>query len=159
MYSLVVALLLLAQTGTNPAGSPRLTVEGAAEFAAIRTRLESIDSQRFGDISRLLGLMDPGPAIRVVLASETSDFARSVPPWIAGFATGGSDSVTAMETPPARAYTGVAKRWRRPRPPCGVGSSRRCRRYRPSLSPRLRSLRGCESSHRRTDRSRLDLRS
>jgi hypothetical protein len=35
---------------------------------------------------QLLRINDPGPAIRVVLASETSDWARQVPSSIAGFA-------------------------------------------------------------------------
>jgi hypothetical protein len=93
MHSWIVAVLLFAQPVATGGESPHLTVEGPAEFATIRTRLESMDSRRFGDISRLLGLTDPGPSIRVVLASETSDLARSTPPWIAGFATSGSDSV------------------------------------------------------------------
>ena len=35
---------------------------------------------------QLLHITDPGPAIRVVLASETSDWARQVPSSTAGFA-------------------------------------------------------------------------
>src|SRR5438132_7235917 len=38
-------------------------------------------------------MTDPGPVIKVVLAPENSDLARRVSPWIAGFATGGSDIV------------------------------------------------------------------
>jgi hypothetical protein len=37
---------------------------------------------------RLVGLAEPGPPIRVVLAREGSDLARDVPPWIAGYALG-----------------------------------------------------------------------
>jgi hypothetical protein len=42
---------------------------------------------------QLVGLQDAGPAIRVVLAPETSDLARQTPDWIAGFAVGASDLI------------------------------------------------------------------
>src|SRR5262245_5207365 len=93
MHWMVVGLVLLSQSGAPLADSPHLTIEGPAEFDSIRTRLESTDSRRFGDISRLVGLTNAGPAIQVILAAETTDLARSVPSWIAGFASGRSDSV------------------------------------------------------------------
>jgi hypothetical protein len=52
--------------------------------------LESIDPRRFTDIAKLVGLTDAGPAIRVVLVAESSDLARSVSSWIAGFTIGES---------------------------------------------------------------------
>ena len=73
--------------------SPQLQIEAPREFASIRTRLESADPQRFADIVRFLGLADAGPAIKVVLAPEGSNWARQVSPWIAGFAMGASDLV------------------------------------------------------------------
>src|SRR6266566_1573017 len=73
--------------------SPQLQIEAPREFASIRARLESADPQRFADIVRFLGLVDAGPAIKVVLAPEGSNWARQVSPWIAGFAVGASDLV------------------------------------------------------------------
>jgi hypothetical protein len=93
MYTLAVFLFLVAQTGARPIAALELRLEGPPELTAIRTRLESMDPRRFGDISRLVGIVDAGPAIQVVLARENSDLARRVPAWISGFAVGGSDSV------------------------------------------------------------------
>jgi len=68
----------------------QLRIEAPSELSAVRQRLESIDPQRFDDIAHLVGLTDAGPAIRVMLAPESSDLARSVSPWIAGFTVGES---------------------------------------------------------------------
>jgi len=73
--------------------SPQLRIEASAEFASIRMRLESSDPKRLAGIVQLLGLTDAGPPIKVVLANESSDWAREVSPWIAGFAVGASDLV------------------------------------------------------------------
>jgi len=82
MYRFVLIAFLFAQT--QPA--PLLRIEAPPELAALRTRLESFDRQRLADVERLVGLTDPGPPIQVVLAPESSDWARQVSPWIAGFA-------------------------------------------------------------------------
>jgi hypothetical protein len=73
--------------------SPQLQIEAPPEFAAIRSRLESLSPQRFGDIVQLLELTDAGPVVKVVLAGENSELSRQVSPWIAGFAIGASDLV------------------------------------------------------------------
>lgn len=83
----------MVQAKASRLQSPHLQIEAPAEFAAVRTRLESLDPQRFADIVQLLGMTDAGPVIKVVLATESSDWARQVAPWIAGFAIGASDMV------------------------------------------------------------------
>jgi hypothetical protein len=93
MYRLVLFVLLLAQVGSSPSTLPKLQIEGPPELATVRTRLQSIDPQRFADIKQLVGGTDGGPAIQVILAPENSDLARGVSKWIAGFAVGASDSV------------------------------------------------------------------
>lgn len=82
---LLSLLLALAQTPTSPP-PPELRIEAPPEMAAARLRMESIDRMRLGDVVSLVGLNDPGPPIRVELASSSSSRARSVAPWIAGFA-------------------------------------------------------------------------
>ena len=72
----------------SPLPIPRLHIEAPVELAASRTRLESFDQSRLRGVMRLVGLDDPGPAIRVVLTAETSEWARQVPPSTAGFAIG-----------------------------------------------------------------------
>src|ERR1700694_1989643 len=91
MRLIVLCLSLLAAAAQPSSGLrsvPRLTIEAPAELTATRARLESLDRSRLGGVMRLLRVDDPGPAIRVVLASETSDWARQVPPTTAGFAVG-----------------------------------------------------------------------
>ena len=71
---------------------PNLQVESPPELAAIRARLQAIPSSRLADISEFLGA-ESGSPIRVVLAPENTELARSVSPWISGFAVGESSLV------------------------------------------------------------------
>jgi hypothetical protein len=79
-----------------------LVAPAAAQPRAPELRFETIgpapstaqaDVEHLRTIVRLVGLDDPGGPIRVVLAAEGTDAARSTPAWIAGFADGPSDSV------------------------------------------------------------------
>lgn len=84
---LLISLTAAAgQQSPGPGSVPQLQIEAPPPLAAARTRLESFDPARLRGVMRLVGLEDPGPAIRVVLASETSEWARQVPPSTAGFA-------------------------------------------------------------------------
>lgn len=86
LLSLVVAA---GQQSSGPLPVPQLNIEALPqdhELAGARSRLESFDPARLRGVMRLVGLDDPGPAIRVVLASDTSEWAREVPPSTAGFA-------------------------------------------------------------------------
>jgi hypothetical protein len=89
---LAVLFLALFAAAAQPSSGvgpvPRLNIEAPAELAAARARLESFDSARLRGVMQLLRIDDPGPAIRVVLATETSDWARQVPSSTAGFAVG-----------------------------------------------------------------------
>jgi hypothetical protein len=71
---------------------PNLQIESPPELAVIRARLQAIPSSRFDDISEFLGA-ESGSPIRVVLAPENTELARSVAPWISGFAVGESSLV------------------------------------------------------------------
>ena len=75
-----------SQLSPRPLPIPRLHIEAPVELELSRTRLESFDQSRLRGVMRLIGLDDPGPAIRVVLTAETSEWARQVPPSTAGFA-------------------------------------------------------------------------
>jgi hypothetical protein len=78
----LVAVLTLSQ------GVLELNVEAPPELAVPAARIESLDPDRFVDIVRLVGLSHPGP-VRIVLATEMSEWAQSMPPWIAGLAVHG----------------------------------------------------------------------
>lgn len=93
-FASVFPLLLISlaaaagQQSPGPVPVPQLQIEAPPPLAAARSRLEAFDPARLRGVMRLVGLDDPGPAIRVVLASETSEWARQVPPSTAGFAVG-----------------------------------------------------------------------
>ncbi|HYR87779.1 MAG TPA: hypothetical protein VE422_27100 [Terriglobia bacterium] len=76
-----------------PITTPELRIEAPPELAAFRARLDSLDPKFFAGILQFLGIRDAGPAIRVILAPESSDRARQTPPWIAGFAVAAADLV------------------------------------------------------------------
>jgi len=85
----IAAVLLALVLTASPASAqppPALAIEAPPELAPARARLESWDLRPLSTIVRLVGLEEPGPPMRVVLATPLSDWARLVPPWAAGFA-------------------------------------------------------------------------
>jgi MYXO-CTERM domain-containing protein len=91
--ALVVCAALL-MTGSAAAQSPPvLAIEGPDALAAARLRVERFDRATLAPIVRVVGLASPGPPIRLVLAEDTSAWARQVPSFAAGFAIGEADLV------------------------------------------------------------------
>ncbi len=72
---------------------PQLVIEAPPELEFLRARFESSNPNRLAGLVELAGLDSAGPLIRVDLVPESSDMARQVAPWIAGFVRGGSDVV------------------------------------------------------------------
>ena len=93
MYRLALLALLLSQAGGRLSEAPQLRIDAPPEFAAIRTRLESLDPQSLAGIASVIGITDTGSPIQVVLTLESSNLARTIPPWISGFAIPPSDLV------------------------------------------------------------------
>jgi hypothetical protein len=83
LFPLMFLLFLTQTAGEIP---PQLRIEGPPAMAAEKSRLDSLDPKRLLDIVRLVGLKHPGGPIRVQLSENSSGLARSVPPWIVGFA-------------------------------------------------------------------------
>lgn len=83
------------QAQSMPAQSmvPTLVIEAPADMASVRTRLEAYDLSHLADISRLVGVARAGRPMRVVLAADDSEWARQVPPWVAGYAIGNASLV------------------------------------------------------------------
>lgn len=107
VVSLVVAfgaVLVSAGQPTREAilNPPQLTISAPPELKAAATRVARYDATRLGNIMRLVGLTDAGPAIAVLLATEDSELARQTPSWIAGFADSRADLIVLF---PARAPT------------------------------------------------------
>jgi hypothetical protein len=87
MARLVVTTLLLLCLGLAlPGAAQPLIVEAPPALEPVAQRLRSLDPVQIEGAARLVGLDDPGPPIRVVLAPEGSVEALSAPPWVAGYA-------------------------------------------------------------------------
>ena len=80
--------------------SPQLDVDASRASPEAAARFRQVDTSHLGAIARLLGLTAAGEPVSVILAGEDSDVARDTPPWIAGFAIGGRNTVVIF---PARA--------------------------------------------------------
>lgn len=65
-----------------------LRIEAPPELAPARARLAAVDTARLADLLTLAGLAEPGLPIPVVLATETSEWARRSSAWTAGLAIG-----------------------------------------------------------------------
>lgn len=76
----------------------QLEIQAPPELERFRARLSSIDTSRFEDIARLVGISETGPAIKVILATENSEWARGRSRWIAGFAIGRSGLIVIFPT-------------------------------------------------------------
>lgn len=93
MNALKSFLPLLFVLAIGPASAaevkpPELVIHAPAGFEAIAERLRTIDSTRFTDAMRLVGLENAGPPIEVFLGPEGSDLAAGVPRWVSGYAYG-----------------------------------------------------------------------
>ncbi len=89
MKSLFIALLmgLAAVLGAFAQEPPRIEIEAPPSLSGVATRLREIDPSRLASVMRLVGLADPGPPIRVILAPEGTQ-ESAVPPWVSGYALG-----------------------------------------------------------------------
>lgn len=81
-----LSLLLLWVSQAPQISQLELRVEAPPGMAADKSRIESLDLKRMEDVMRLVGLKESGPPIHIELVPGSSDLARSVAPWIAGFA-------------------------------------------------------------------------
>lgn len=78
---------------------PTLVVEAPAQLAAVGEEVRAM-RPALARAMELTGLEDPGPPIRIVIASESSPAALSAPAWVSGYADSRRGVVVLM---PARA--------------------------------------------------------
>jgi hypothetical protein len=87
--AIIFFILLTFGAAAMPAQEPpRIVVEAPPQLEGTAARLRSIDPARLASVMRLVGLQDPGPPVRVILAPEESTAAGIVPPWVSGYAVG-----------------------------------------------------------------------
>lgn len=89
--ALVLALAIFAALAresvvAQPGMPPQLIIDAPEHLTPIATRLTEVDGSTLLAVMRLVGVDRPVQPITVVLASEDSPLARSLPRWIAGFA-------------------------------------------------------------------------
>lgn len=84
---LLLAIVLVARVASAQA-PPVLVVEAPPSLAAAEARLAPVDTRALAGIVRLVGLDEPGPPIRVVLAEDRGPWAAHVTSWTAGYAVG-----------------------------------------------------------------------
>lgn len=75
---------------------PRLIVEAPAGWEATAERLRAVGPEELASAMRLVGLTEPGPPIRVIVAPEGSGPATLVAPWISGYALSDKGLVVVM---------------------------------------------------------------
>ena len=82
----VSLLCAVCASAASAQAALQVEIEAPLDLAALASHLKSWQPGRLTGFSRLIGLADPGPTIRVVLATEDSVVAASAPPWVAGYA-------------------------------------------------------------------------
>jgi hypothetical protein len=89
------AFALLASIASTAVASdgPRLQIDAPPELLQVRHRLEAFGPSSLADVVQLVGVVTSEPPIHIVLTAESSELARRVQPWIAGFADGESNTI------------------------------------------------------------------
>ena len=82
----LLALADLSGAAGQSVALPELIVEAPHEFPAHEARIRDLDPRRLEHAMQVVGLQQPGPAIRLTLAGEDATVAQNTPAWIAGFA-------------------------------------------------------------------------
>jgi hypothetical protein len=92
------ALLLVSLWSLNAAaaGPVRLLIETPPGLPPAASRLANESHPWVAGVMDLVGVAEPGPPIRVVLAPESSPLARDVPSWVSGYTDGVSNVVVLL---------------------------------------------------------------
>jgi len=91
----VAAITLGVLAARTVAGqeAPVLRVEAPPELARQAAAVRALEAGEWGSLLELVGLSNPGPPVRIVLAPEGSRLARNVPSWVSGYAVPELDTV------------------------------------------------------------------
>ena len=92
----LVLAALLAASPLAAAEPTRLVIEPQAGLPPAANRLVAGPHPWVASVMELVGLDAPGPDIRVILAPESSPFARAVPAWVSGYTDGVSNAVVLL---------------------------------------------------------------
>lgn len=92
----LLLLLLLLGTASFAQTPPRMVIEAPPNLEGTAAQLRATDPARLVGVMRLVGLTDPGPPVRVILAPEESMAAGIVPPWVSGYAVGEQGTIVLL---------------------------------------------------------------
>ena len=93
---LLFLLFLLPLLAAGQVEPLRLIVEAPPGWEPTAERLRAVSQDELASAMRLVGLTEPGPPIRVIVAPEGSGPARLVSPWISGYALSDKGLVVVM---------------------------------------------------------------
>ena len=93
---LVILLLLLGTASLFAQTPPRIVVEAPPGLEGTAAQVRAVDPARLVSVMRLVGLKEPGPPVRVILAPESSTAAGIVPPWVSGYAVGEQGTIVLL---------------------------------------------------------------
>jgi hypothetical protein len=97
IFALLFLFPLLAAGQVNPPQlTPELVVEAPPGWEPTAEHLRAVGPDELASAMRLVGLTEPGPPIRVIVAPEGSGPARLVSPWISGYALSDQGLVVVM---------------------------------------------------------------
>lgn len=83
----LAGLILLSSVSFGSAAElPTLEFEASGSHRSTLARLQKMDRSRFRETMHLVGLVQAGEPIRVIVASDDSDWAQRAPIWASGYA-------------------------------------------------------------------------
>ena len=103
LLTVVVALVGADAPAVGQTALPTLRIDAPASLEAVAERVGRFPLSHLTTAMTLAGLTRAGPPIDVLLIAESSDLARSTPPWISGFADAGRNLVVLLPNR-ARSY-------------------------------------------------------
>lgn len=93
--ALLLASLLLTDVAAA-AGPVKLEFESGPGVSPAASGLAAAPHLWVADVMDLVGIPEPGPPVRVVLAPESSPLAKSAPSWVSGYTDGVSSVVVLL---------------------------------------------------------------
>ena len=100
---LIIICMITSSQPLLGATSPQFIFDAPEPLTGLAEKLKTRNTQSLQRIMDFMGLQNPGPPIRVVLAQNVSPSARDAPEWMSGYALGQTSTIVLL-TDRALAY-------------------------------------------------------
>ncbi len=90
------ALVAISTLGLRAAVAPDLELGGSTSLLGTAAELRALPADRWQPALKLVGLVSPGPPIRVLLVADDEPLARRTPRWVTGFAVAEQNAVVLL---------------------------------------------------------------